>query len=34
MGREIDRKVVGIEFCTREKGLKDSRYRSQTGKGT
>lgn len=33
MGREIDRKV-GIEFCTREKGLKDSRYRSQTGKGT
>ena len=34
MGREIDRKVVGIEFCGREKDLKDSRNRSQTGKGT
>lgn len=34
MGREMDRKVMGIEFCAKEKGLKDNRYRLQTGKGT
>lgn len=24
----------GVEFCAKEKGLKDNRYRLQTGKGT
>lgn len=24
----------GLEFCAKEKDLKDSRYRLQTGKGT